>query len=82
MNYFIPLLTIMILYLFICEFHILLFNKIEDFVNVQNTPGINKGEQYPVCPQGFYPYKKYKKCAQLCRGCKTGICYHGYCSSV
>jgi len=52
----------------------------ENYVDVYNTPGINRGKEFPNCPQGFYPFKK--KCIQLCRNCKTGICDGGNCYNI
>ena len=54
----------------------------EGFVEVYNTPGINTGKQYPNCPQGFIPNKNLKKCEQICRNCKTGICTEGECYGI
>lgn len=55
--------------------------NIEEFVNVTNSPGINTGGQFPNCPQGFTPTKD-GRCVQFCRGCVTGLCHNGVCSSV
>lgn len=74
MNYFIILIVV-----FIC---LVSYNSVETFVDVYNTPGLNVGNNYPDCPQGFYPNRQYKKCVQFCRGCKTGICNSGYCSHI
>lgn len=56
------------------------FDTNENFVDVYNSPGLNKGQYYPNCPQGFYPSKK--KCVQICRNCKTGVCHDGDCYAV
>ena len=65
------MLVVIILFLYFCEYS-------ESFINVQNTPGINTGGQYPLCPQGF-KLTYDNRCIQFCRGCKTGVCRYGYC---
>ena len=54
----------------------------EGFVDVYNTPGLNTGQQYPNCPQGFIPDKNNKECVQVCRNCKTGVCTEGECYGI
>ena len=53
-------------------------NCMEGFVS--NSPGLYVKPNYPICSQGFYRTKD-NKCRQFCRGCKTGICSEGMCST-
>ena len=68
------LFTIILLIVYFSEYN-------ENFINVTNTPGLNNGRQYPLCPQGFTRTDD-QRCVQFCRGCKTGICENGFCIHV
>ena len=55
-------------------------SAVEEFTSTTNSPGLHAELKSPNCPQGFFRTKD-NRCKQFCRGCRTGICTDGMCST-